>query len=318
MPRVSKQTDKSKDKADLTAKTVSTLLYQGNSITTARYEMSELQKNLMYTLQAAVRPEDTHETVYTFRVHDIMSDLDRDPDNGYRNLQEATKGMMQVVFEMYVNGKLVQVNPFSSAVYDYGEGTISLRVDPNMRPLLTGLTGNFTTFGKELAMRLTGKYAKRLYEMFSQWKDIGVLKLSILELKHRLFLYDPETGKEEYNISNFFRFVIDPAVNEINQRSDLLVRFRMHKTGRKITDLTFTIKHVRLEQELFLPGMDNDTTLLGEKLVSRFGLRTDQRDHVLAHFELAFIRKKLLEIEKRNSTRSIENWGAYTAKVFGV
>ncbi|MDB5243554.1 MAG: initiator RepB protein, partial [Spirosoma sp.] len=70
--------------------------------------------------------------------------------------------------------------------------------------------------------------------------------------------------------------------------------------------------------ELFLPGMDNDTTLLGEKLVSRFGLRADQRDHVLAHFELAFIRKKLLEIEKRNSTRPIENWGAYTAKVFGV
>ncbi|MDB5240858.1 MAG: initiator RepB protein, partial [Spirosoma sp.] len=49
--------------------------------------------------------------------------------------------------------------------------------------------------------------------------------------------------------------------------------------------------------ELFLPGMDNDTTLLGEKLVSRFGLRADQRDHVLAHFELAFIRMCTLIIK---------------------
>ena len=266
----------------------------------------------------AVRPDDTIDTVYTFKVQDIMHDLDRDPDNGYRNLQEATKGMMQVVFEMYVNGQLVQVNPFSSAVYDYGRGTISLRVDPNMRSLLTGLTGNFTTFGNEVAMRLTGKYAKRLYEMFSQWKDIGTFKIAILDLKHRLNLFDPESGKEEYNISNFFRFVIDPAVNEINQRSDLLVRFRQHKTGRKITDLTFDIKRVRLEQELFLPGIENDTTLLGERLMSRFGLRADQRDLVLANFDLVAIRKKLLEIEKRNSTKAIGNWGAYTAKVFGV
>ncbi|GAB4044395.1 replication initiation protein [Spirosoma jeollabukense] len=314
MAEVSKRTE-NKRKGD---KVVHTLLYQGNSITTARYEMSELQKNLMYTLQAAVRPEDTNDTVYTFKVQDIMHDLDRDPDNGYRNLQEATKGMMQVVFEMYVNGQLVQVNPFSSAVYDYGRGTISLRVDPNMRPLLTGLTGNFTTFGKEMAMRMTGKYAKRLYEMFSQWKDIGTFKIAILDLKHRLNLFDPESGKEEYNISNFFRFVIDPAVNEINQRSDLLVRFRQHKTGRKITDLTFTIKWVRLEQELFLPGIDSDATLVGERLLTRFGLRPDQRDRVLANFDLAIIRKKLLEIEKRNSSKTIENWGAYTAKVFGV
>lgn len=317
MAEVSKRIE-GRSKSDKSVKVVHTLLYQGNSITTARYEMSELQKNLMYTLQAAVRPDDTNDTIYTFKVQDIMHDLDRDPDNGYRNLQEATKGMMQVVFEMYVNGQLVQVNPFSSAVYDYGRGTISLRVDPNMRPLLTGLTGNFTTFGKEMAMRLTGKYAKRLYEMFSQWKDIGTFKIAILDLKHRLNLFDPESGKEEYNISNFFRFVIDPAVNEINQRSDLLVRFRQHKTGRKITDLTFTIKRVRIEQELFLPGIENDTTLLGERLVSRFGLRADQRDRVLANFDLGVIRKKLLEIEKRNSTKSIENWGAYTAKVFGV
>lgn len=300
------------------AKVVHTLLYQGNSITMARYEMSELQKNLMYTLQAAVRPDDTIDTVYTFKVQDIMQDLNRDPDNGYRNLQEATKGMMQVVFEMYVNGQLLQVNPFSSAVYDYGKGTISLRVDPNMRPLLTGLTGNYTTFGKEMAMRLTGKYAKRLYEMFSQWKDIGTFKIGILDLKHRLNLYDPESGKEEYNISNFFRFVIDPSVNEINQRSDLLVRFKQHKTGRKITDLTFTIKWIRLEQELFLPGIESDTTVLGEKLVSRFGLRPDQRDLILTKFELAVIRKKLFDIEKRNSSKPIDNWGAYTAKVFGV
>lgn len=297
---------------------IHTLLYQGNSITMARYEMSELQKNLMYTLQAAVRPDDTTDTVYTFRVQDIMHDLDRDPDNGYKNLQEATKGMMQVVFEMYVNGQLVQVNPFSSAVYDYGKGTISLRVDPNIRPLLTGLTGNFTTFGKEMAMRLTGKHAKRLYEMFSQWKDIGTFKISILELKHRLNLYDPGTGREDYNITNFFRFVIDPSVNEINQRSDLLVRFKQHKTGRKITDLTFTIKRVRTEQELFLPGVADDTTMVGERLMSRFGLRLDQRDIVMSTFELQVIRKKLIEIEKRNSTKKIENWGAYTAKVFGL
>ncbi|GAB3898830.1 replication initiation protein [Spirosoma agri] len=295
-----------------------TLLYQGNSVTAARYEMSELQKNLMYTLQAAIRPDDGIDTVYTFQVREIMTDLDRDPNNGYKNLQEATKGMMQVVFEMYVNGQLIQVNPFSSAVYDYGKGTISLRVDPNMRPLLTGLTGNYTTFGKEMAMRLTGKYAKRLYEMFSQWKDVGNFRIGILDLKHRLNLYDPETQQEEYNITNFFRFVLDPAINEINQRSDLIVRFRQHKTGRKITDLTFTIKRIRIEQELYLPGIDSDTAILADRLMSRFGLRPDQRDLVLSKFDIPTIRKKLVEIEKRNSTRAIDNWGAYTAKVFDV
>jgi len=109
-----------------------TLIYQGNTLTTARYEMSALQKDILYVLQSAIKSNDAADQEYILRVRDIIIDLDRDPSNGYTNLKKASWGMMDIKMEMFINGEYVQVVPFSRFIYNEGEGTMRVTIDPIM------------------------------------------------------------------------------------------------------------------------------------------------------------------------------------------
>lgn len=79
----------------------------------------------------------------------------------------------------------------------HGQGIIEIGLDPKIRHFFD-LKQNFTTFQLHMALSLDSKYAKRIHEMLSQYKDIGSIKIELLELKRRLLLYDDKTGDEQY------------------------------------------------------------------------------------------------------------------------
>lgn len=62
----------------------------------------------------------------------------------------------------------------------------------------------YTAFQLAMALRLTSKYAKRMYEMLSQHKEQGTIEISVEALKYRLALKDPKTGKEQYDPWSMF------------------------------------------------------------------------------------------------------------------
>ena len=69
-----------------------------------------------------------------------------------------------------------------------------------------------------------------------QFKSTGVRWITITTLKERLEL------QEQY--SRFFDFkkrIIDPAINEINNSTNILVSWALVKKGRTISGITFNI-----------------------------------------------------------------------------
>lgn len=65
----------------------------------------------------------------------------------------------------------MQVGLLASAEYLKGEGVIELEISEKMRPYLIDLKRNFTSFRLQAAFSLSSKYAKRIYQIASQWKD---------------------------------------------------------------------------------------------------------------------------------------------------
>ncbi|GAB3901072.1 replication initiation protein [Spirosoma agri] len=290
------------------------ILFQANALTNAYYDMSALQKNILYMVQSQIKKDDPDDKRYIIRVKDIMTVTET--VNPYKSLQLATEGMMQKIMNIPVNGKLLQVAPFSSVLYDYGKGTMTFKIDSDLRPFLFNLeNGLFTTFGKEPAMNLPGKYSKRIYEMLSSWKKAGLMKISILELKTRLRLYDPVTEIEQYeDWRDFNKRVLIPAVKEINHESDLHVEYFTQREGKRIAHLKWLIK----TKETVVVEAPLTVSELHERLLTQFKLRTDQIEFILARFDPMVINKKLYEIQLQNANKKISNIGGYTAKVFGV
>jgi len=104
-----------------------------------------------------------------------------------------------------------------------------------MLPYLTQLTEQFTRYTLGDAGRLNSGYAIRLYELLCQWRDAGVREVSIEWLRHAFML----DGKYPA-IKDFKRWVIVPAVEQVNEHTSLWVKWDQRKTGRRVSHLVFT------------------------------------------------------------------------------
>ena len=79
----------------------------------------------------------------------------------------------------------------------------------------------------------------RLYELLIQWKT--AVKTPVFELS--LFRGQMGLNDDEYkDMSNFKKRVLDLAINEINEKTDLTVSYTQEKRGRTITGFKFTVR----------------------------------------------------------------------------
>ena len=84
---------------------------------------------------------------------------------------------------------------------------------------------------------MSSAHAIRLYELLMQWGSRGWREVEIEWLKKTLMV------DENYErLDNFKKRVIDVAVSQINEHSDLAVRYEQRKTGRTVSHLKFVFE----------------------------------------------------------------------------
>ena len=106
-------------------------------------------------------------------------------------------------------------------------------------PLITQLEKHFTSYQLEQVKDLSSIYAIRLYELMMQWRSSGkTQQIPIDELRYKLGI-EPDQYKQ---MVNFKTKVLDFAIDQINEHTDIKASYEQHKEGRSITGFTFTFK----------------------------------------------------------------------------
>ncbi len=291
-------------------------IWQDNAITKARYEMTSLEKNILYMVLAQIRKEDAPDTVYYVHAKELMSLTGEEIK--YIDFQKATRKLVQRYFETTLsNGDFLQATFISSAKYLKGQGIIQIRLDPEVRPFFVELKETFTTYQLHTALTLNSKYAKRMYELFSMYKNMKspVFQIRLEDLKKQLGVID-ENGKDRYEKwTHFKKAVLDPTEKEILAAGELSFTYDFKKAGRAVDELIFTVKRI---SDAIKVTYDGDQTAVFGRLINQFGLRKDQARQVMDRNSLPEIHKRLYEIQLKVSSNEISNLGAYTAKTFGV
>ena len=125
----------------------------------------------------------------------------------------------------------------SDKAYIDGAGRIQLTFAPRVIPYITRLESEFTSYRLEKISGMSSVHAVRLYELLVQYFTIGKRELALANLRESLGLTN------EYKaIKDFKKRVLDVAVVQINEHSDIRVSYTQRKTGRTITHLIFAIK----------------------------------------------------------------------------
>lgn len=172
-----------------------------------------------------------------------------DKTNVYRQLKEA----MDALYERSVtvhdtdpdsgHARVKKTRWISEAAYIDGAGNIQVSFTPEVIKYITRLEVEFTSYQLEKVGNMTSAYAVRVYELLSQYREIGSRTLNLTWLREKLGV---EPG--EYKLTaDFIRKVIEVAVDQINKHSDLTVSYKPVKTSRAITDFAFKIKNKNVE-----------------------------------------------------------------------
>ena len=162
--------------------------------------------------------------------------------NGYLMMKDAEDTLFNRRFS-YVDdeGKLVKSRWLSQVRYLDDEGAIEVVFTPAVVQGITRIDGAeefFTKYLLEQTAEMDSNYSVRLYELLVQWKQAK--KTPVFELEK--FRGQLGLESDEYQtMSNFKKRVLNLAVEEINEKSDLNVSYTQKKKGRKIAGFSFTV-----------------------------------------------------------------------------
>lgn len=221
----------------------SALVYKSNALIEASYRLSVYEQRIILGCIAQVRRDEplTDQRLYTVSAQQIADMTGTQLGTAYQNLKAAAERLFrrEVTLHEAPNGqggaKVRLTRWVQEVVYQKDQGTIALRFSQPMVPYLSQLTEQFTRYALTDVARMDSAHAIRLYELLCQWRDSGEREVSIEWLREAFQL----EGKYPA-IKDFKRWVIQPAVEQINEHSPMWVKWSQRKTGRRVSHLVFT------------------------------------------------------------------------------
>lgn len=222
-----------------------TIVVKSNKLIEASYRLDLIEQRII--LYAIVEARETQkgltEDFVTIEAKRFAQAFDMDESNVYGQLKEA----MKTLFNRFIvshdihpeSGKerASMIRWISTASYIDGAGAVQLRFATDMLPYITRLETEFTSYRLEKIGRMSSVHAVRLYELLVQYLSIGKREIEIVWLKETLGIADAYS-----RIESLKRSVIEPALAQINEHSDIRVSYTQRKTGRSVTHLIFAIK----------------------------------------------------------------------------
>jgi plasmid replication initiation protein len=155
------------------------------------------------------------------------------------------------VFEVQTETRYRQLWMFQRVDYLLGQGIIEIKLTEDILPYLFDLKDNFTSYTLAAALRLNSKYAKRIYQLCSQWKNLGeTKKYDLQDFKKMLSLLDDKGNEKMERISVLREKVLDIAVKQINEHTELHISYKLEKRVRTFKNIVFTVKPQALAETI--------------------------------------------------------------------
>jgi plasmid replication initiation protein len=297
---------------------------QHNAITTARYDYTACQLDILFYLLSKLKKDDGTHQEYKIHIADMEAVTQRKWN--YQQLREATADMGSRIFEVDSSKSYKQLWMFQKVEYIKGQGYMVIRLSEDMRPYLFELKDNFTSYQLHSALKLSSKYAKRIYQLASQWKDIGETKTYNLDdFKVMLKLKDPAGNEPEQfeRISDFKKFVLDIAVRQINEHTDLKISYELIKQGRAFQSVRFYVNTQSLPlKQLPIPFEESQgevKTDRARRILAEYDIKDSKLiERVLSDGNLIDQVFKLSYMLKSGKITGVKNPGGYLLKTLGL
>lgn len=256
------------------------IVTQGNELIEASYKMTLNEKRVLLLGIAKINPmRRSGEGLNFFITVDDWHSAYPDDPNPWRSMQRGAKGL----FKRYVTfrGSADEVTDLSwldKSVYQAGHGVVRVEFGRNISKYLTGNLDRFTAIPLLMLGQFHSIHTIRLYELLKQYKFTGFLKISIDDFRFSMACKYPR-------MNTLKQRVLDPALKEINEKTDLKVAFKQLKSGHRggaVTHFVFTFAPEKRKKSRVTYDNPPDKPTNGSTSTRARSLRDDMEDRTWA------------------------------------
>ena len=223
-----------------------TVVKSNKLIQQSRFRLNlQLQKIILY-LVSQIDYSDDDFKLYTFGIVDFCRICGIDSVGGkqYQLLKDSLQQFRDKSLYIMLYDETEALGGWLDKVHlNKSRGTVQIRLDTELKPYLLHLRENFTRYELVYTLRMKHKVSPRLYEILKSYhyNDLKPYEkeFDIDELRSLL-----DANKDTYKKFKYFNsFVLTPAIQEINDQTDLHVTATPLRTGRKVYAVRIRIEH---------------------------------------------------------------------------
>ena len=214
------------------------VVVKANSLIEASYRLSIDEVRILALTIGTMDPK-SNQKIFDFTVADFVREFPEiSQDNAYKQIQAAIKRIYDRSVKTEDKERITEFRWVSSRTYFKKEGRFRIAMTDEVMPYLTQLKGQFTQYQLKHIAYFNSAHSIRIYELITQYRSVGSREITVEKLKEWLQV---EESYSRWN--NFKARVLDPAISEINEKSDLFVEYEPIKKGRKVTGIEFSITY---------------------------------------------------------------------------
>jgi len=209
------------------------LIVKDTALMNASYNLNLVEQRLI--LLAISRSRSTGKGITAndyleIHANDYISTFGADRSSTYKTLKENSRQLFKREFSFSEGSVRVLSRWVSSIRYHDDKATVSLVFAPEIIPFISELEKRFTSYQLDDISQLTSAYAVRLYELIICWKSIK--KTPVFDIDSFRARLGVEDGQYT-TMSNFKSRVLDLAITQINETTNIFIECHQHKSGRR-------------------------------------------------------------------------------------
>jgi plasmid replication initiation protein len=213
---------------------------KSNNLIDASYKLNVQAQKLVLACLGKIdsRPDATPQKEVTLTASEFSELMGIDIKNAHRELYKAADALFKSSIILHEGDDEIELYWIQEKAKKIkGEGAIRIVWSDRILRYICQLKSRFTTYKLRNIASLQSGHSIRLYELLMKFNSTGERVIYLDDFKSALGISDKYP---EFKVLN--RDVIKPAIEELNHRSDLIIKFDTIKKGRTIVALIFEFK----------------------------------------------------------------------------
>lgn len=245
------------------------IVYKSNDLVSASYNLTLAEQRIVLFAISKLNPTDLNDNkMVVIKVSEFAEQFkDINKNSVYKAIKDGLEDLYNKSVILKDSEKKITFRWLQSKTYYNNEATAEIIFSDKIMPYLYDLKNKFTKYRLSNISSFKSAYSVRLYELLAQYKVVKSRNIEVEKLREILLLND-----KYKRLFDFKKRVVEKAVNEINDKSDLFISYKINNDI-----IAFSIKN-KIESEPLPTPTTTAGTGVGNK--NRITKSTQQKKHI--------------------------------------